>query len=172
MAAASIFFTACENEQEAVVTQQETIDMSDFYAYTDEVSELSSRGEGGKACHSMHVLNRQLQENPGLYNKMYNIEKNARKFINAKKPDGTGGGKPGGGGGGGGGGTDPVDDGLGVINIPVYVHVIYNNSQENISDAQINSQIAVLNADFRKTNNDIGQAPSEYAGSSKASGVG
>lgn len=34
--------------------------------------------------------------------------------------------------------------------IPVVVHVIHNGGPENISDAQIQSQIAVLNEDFRK----------------------
>lgn len=38
----------------------------------------------------------------------------------------------------------------GVITIPVVVHVMYNNSNENISDAQIQSQIDVLNEDYRK----------------------
>jgi len=42
----------------------------------------------------------------------------------------------------------------GVITIPVVVHVIYSNSNENISDAQIQSQIDVLNEDFRRTNSD------------------
>ncbi len=61
-----------------------------------------------------------------------------------------------------GGGTDPVDDGLGSINIPVYVYVIYANSSQNISDSQVNSQISVLNADFNDTNyNDV---PAEFQG--------
>ena len=38
--------------------------------------------------------------------------------------------------------------------IPVVVHVVYNNSTENISDDQVHSQIAVLNKDFRKLNED------------------
>ena len=42
----------------------------------------------------------------------------------------------------------------GVITIPTVVHVIYSNSNENISNAQINSQIAVLNEDFRLLNSD------------------
>lgn len=41
-----------------------------------------------------------------------------------------------------------------IITIPVVVHVIYSNSQENISAAQIQSQIDVLNEDFRRTNPD------------------
>lgn len=42
-----------------------------------------------------------------------------------------------------------------VYTIPVVVHVLYKNSNQNISDAQILSQIAVLNADYRKTNSDF-----------------
>ena len=73
----------------------------------------------------------------------------------------------GGGDGGGGGtdpGTDPVNDGLGVINIPVYFHVVYSDATENVSDAQITAQMKVLNDDFRKANNDINQVPSEFSG--------
>lgn len=51
-----------------------------------------------------------------------------------------------------------------VIRIPVVVHVIYRLNSENISTAQINSQIAVLNEDFRKLNLDTTNA----AGWSKA----
>ncbi len=42
----------------------------------------------------------------------------------------------------------------GVITIPVVVHVVYNTTAENISDAQINSQLNVLTKDFRRTNSD------------------
>ena len=42
----------------------------------------------------------------------------------------------------------------GVITIPVVVHVVYNHAGENISDAQIQSQLDVLNDDFRKMNSD------------------
>ena len=39
-----------------------------------------------------------------------------------------------------------------VITIPVVVHVVYNSIAENISDAQIFSQIEILNQDFRLKN--------------------
>jgi len=38
----------------------------------------------------------------------------------------------------------------GCTKIPVVVHVVYKTAAQNISDAQIKSQIDVLNADFRK----------------------
>ncbi len=42
-----------------------------------------------------------------------------------------------------------------VVTIPVVVHVLYKTSVQNISEAQINSQITVLNNDFRKLNADF-----------------
>lgn len=42
-----------------------------------------------------------------------------------------------------------------VVTIPVVVHVLYKNATQNVSDAQIASQLAVLNADFRKLNADF-----------------
>jgi hypothetical protein len=41
-----------------------------------------------------------------------------------------------------------------VITIPVVVHVVYNTAEQNISDAQIYSQIDALNEDFRLLNAD------------------
>lgn len=47
-------------------------------------------------------------------------------------------------------------------NIPVVVHVLYGNSTQNISDAQILSQIVVLNEDFSATNADFANTPAEF----------
>lgn len=52
----------------------------------------------------------------------------------------------------------------GLIRIPVVVHVIYNTAAQNISDAQIFSQIDVLNADFRRLNADAASTPAVFAG--------
>jgi hypothetical protein len=46
-----------------------------------------------------------------------------------------------------------------VVTIPVVVHIIYNNTAQNISDNQIYSQIDVLNEDFRKLNSDASLVP-------------
>ena len=48
---------------------------------------------------------------------------------------------------------------VGVARIPVVVHVVFNTPAQNISDAQIRSQIDVLNQDFRRSNLDIAQVP-------------
>ena len=52
------------------------------------------------------------------------------------------------------------------IVIPVVVHVIHNGeatgSGTNVSDAQILSQIDVINKDFNRLNNDASQTPSDF----------
>lgn len=49
-----------------------------------------------------------------------------------------------------------------VVTIPVVVHVVYKTAAENVSDAQIQSQIDVLNADFRKLNADVSKVPAAF----------
>ena len=50
-----------------------------------------------------------------------------------------------------------------IITIPVVVHVVWNTNQQNISDAQINSQIDVLNEDYRRTNIDAINTPQVWS---------
>ena len=50
-----------------------------------------------------------------------------------------------------------------LVTIPVVVHVVYNTTAENISDAQIQSQITVLNQDFRRLNADVANTPSAFS---------
>lgn len=49
-----------------------------------------------------------------------------------------------------------------VITIPVVVHVIYNKPEQNISDAQVRSQIEALNNDFRRLNADTSLTPDYF----------
>ena len=49
-----------------------------------------------------------------------------------------------------------------VVKIPVVVHIVWKNAEENISDAQIQSQIDVLNQDFRKKNIDAKDVPGSF----------
>ncbi len=50
----------------------------------------------------------------------------------------------------------------GVITIPVVVHILYNNEEENIPDLQVYSQIEVLNEDFRLLNENVRNIPGEF----------
>lgn len=91
-------------------------------------------------CATMEVLDRLQSEHPDLLNQMQAIERHTETYVN---------------------------NGLRqreTIVIPVVVHVVYYDSRENISDAQIQSQIDVLNEDFRALNSDLGNVPSEFTG--------
>lgn len=50
-----------------------------------------------------------------------------------------------------------------VARIPVVVHVLHHSDAQNPSDEQIKRQIAVLNREFRKANEDLAKVPSEFA---------
>src|SRR5688572_10694520 len=51
-----------------------------------------------------------------------------------------------------------------VARITAVVHVLYRTDAEDISDAQIQSHIDVLNADFPARNTDIDKTPDAFAG--------
>lgn len=94
-----------------------------------------------RVCASMEVLAAQLQADPTLRGRMEMIESHTRQMI-----------------------ANGRLNALGKIEIPVVVNVIYRTATENISDAQIQSQIDVLNEDFHATNADVGQTPAAFAG--------
>jgi hypothetical protein len=49
-----------------------------------------------------------------------------------------------------------------IITIPVVVHVVWNQTVQNISTEQIQSQIELLNKDFRALNTDLSTVPAEF----------
>ncbi len=51
-----------------------------------------------------------------------------------------------------------------LITIPVVVHVVYRTADENISDAQVKSQIVALNRDYRAKNADKSKVPAAWRG--------
>jgi len=58
-----------------------------------------------------------------------------------------------------------------LITIPVVVHIIYRTNLENISDAQIQSQIDVLNEDFSRLNADTSNTPSVWRDTAADTGI-
>lgn len=50
-----------------------------------------------------------------------------------------------------------------VVTIPVVVHLVYKTQIQNISDVQIQSQIDILNEDYRALNSDIGGVPTIWS---------
>jgi hypothetical protein len=154
--------TSCEKEQnvnleESQSPQEITVDMSDFSLYADNDNLTGKSAEGFEKCVSMKNLEYRLSKNKGLAKKMYDIEYNTRKAI-VLKP-GKGGGKPGGGNGGG-GDTPTIFEGA--ISIPVVVNIIEQFSGQ-VTQAQINSQIRILNEDFQNNNSNTSNIPAEFA---------
>lgn len=101
---------------------------------------LSLQAIGQRSCHTMENHERLLQENPNFSSNLQNIEQLTNQVIS----NGT------------------VNMEKVVINIPVVVHVLYNTSGQNISDAQIQSQLNTLTQDFRKLNADWSNTPSTF----------
>jgi hypothetical protein len=95
-----------------------------------------------RSCGTMENLERLIAEDPSLETRMQQIEAETQEIINS-----------------------PGRSMSAVINIPVVVHVVYNTSAQNISDAQIRSQIDVLNEDFRRLNADKVNTPSAFTAS-------
>ena len=93
-------------------------------------------------CSSMENLEYRKQLDPGLEQRMEQIEMYTQTKIEQMQQNRIVGS---------------------IITIPVVVHVIYSNSNENISDAQILSQIQVLNDDFRRMNSDANNTWSQAA---------
>lgn len=49
-----------------------------------------------------------------------------------------------------------------VYTIPVVVHIVYRTNAMNISDQRVMEQIQVLNEDYRRTNSDAGNTPTDF----------
>lgn len=167
MAVLALAIIACQDNTNEISPTQESlsVDMSDFYVYTDD-NDLSAKGTNnstGDKCYTMKVLNRQLKENPGLENKMFNIEKHTRTFIASKKPDNPGGGNGNGNGNGNGGdgGEDPEPP-SGIITIPVIINILEDDNHI-VTQSHINSQIDILNEDFNNNNSNTSGVPNEFS---------
>ena len=58
-----------------------------------------------------------------------------------------------------------------IIRIPVVVHILFNNDEQNISDAQVKSQLDVLNRDFRGINGDRKKVPAHFFSTAADCGI-
>lgn len=95
----------------------------------------------GRNCAAHTVLQEQMQADPVLEHRMLDMEEKTQRYMREARGSAAR---------------------FTAREIPVYVHVIYRTSQENISDAQIQSQIDQINADFAASNSDY-NPPSDFA---------
>ena len=96
-----------------------------------------------KSCPSEEIRAELLKNDAKARARFAAIEAGTEKFIQAKKL-----------------GRVLAD---GTVEIPVVVNLLYRTTAENLSDARIAEQIAVLNKDFGATNTDINKIPAEFA---------
>lgn len=90
-------------------------------------------------CSTMEVFDIMKKEDPGYESRLNQIENEIQDYI-----------------------KNNPQQGRAVINIPVVVHVVYKTTAQNISTAQIQSQINILNQDFRKLNADVSGVPTAF----------
>ncbi len=93
-------------------------------------------------CGTMEHLAKLIQQNPSLQTEMEMRKQQLQNYIAQN--------------------AQTIENERVIYTIPVVVHVVYRNASENVSDAQINSQITALNKDYRKLNTDINQVPSAW----------
>jgi hypothetical protein len=111
-----------------------------FSCQNDQTESIATNATARRSCASQDVLAEQLAADPTLALRMNQIEAFTQKSMLTNKL---------------------VN---GKVVIPVVVNVLYKTAAENISDAQIQSQIDVLNKDFTATNPDFSNTPAEFAG--------
>lgn len=83
-------------------------------------------------CSSMPYLSHQVQQDPSIVERLKAQEAYTQRFT----------------------ATYDQQSSRQVYTIPVVFHVVYRTNSQNLSDAQILSQLQVLNEDFRRTNPD------------------
>ena len=105
------------------------------------------------SCRSAEYRKQQLQRNPSLVQAVNEVE--AFTHSGARLVIMTGGSA-------GQAGAELSNGTFPVITIPVVVHILYHTPAEDISDAQVQSQIEVLNADYQKQNADTAAIPAYY----------
>jgi hypothetical protein len=92
-------------------------------------------------CGAMEHLQNMILQDPSVLQNRQNIEQFTQNWI-TNNPQGN--------------------NSRALVTIPVVVHVVYRTTTENVSDAQIQSQMNVLNADFAKLNADWTNTPSVF----------
>ena len=103
---------------------------------------LEEKTEKKRKCATMEVHRRLLAESPAYAQARARLENITLEFKMQNR----------------------VAPRFGVVRIPTVVHVVWNSGVQNISDAQINSQMDVLNRDFRRLNIDVSQVPTVWQG--------
>ena len=113
-----------------------------------------------QGCRTVDYKQDQLRKDPELAARAMDIERFTQQQVRHSSPIATGTAN-----------AAHNENSFATVTIPVVVHIVYNNSGQNISDAQVQSQIAVLNRDYSKQNPDTSRIPSYYRGLAADCGI-
>ncbi|MFM7078604.1 MAG: zinc metalloprotease, partial [Bacteroidota bacterium] len=112
------------------------------------VAPMVTFAQGHRNCGTMHYLEQQKAQDPGLKARMENVQQRIQNFID----------------------SGAQKTGM-VVTIPVVFHVVYNTASLNISDARILAQLDVLNKDFARLNADANNTPSVFQSVASNTGI-
>ena len=104
----------------------------------ENVAQTPSQKRNVRRCASSERLESMLEAYPEMRLKRQEIEEATQKFVAD---------------------YDKTARARAVINIPVVFHIVWKTAAQNVSDAQVVSQLKALNDDFRKLNADITKVP-------------
>jgi len=98
-------------------------------------NEAGPKADRQRECYTMGNLERLMHQDPKMAQRMGVIEKQTQSHVHSLR-------------------SNPAQRSQMVVTIPVVFHVLYNTAAENISEAQVLSQLQILNDDFRRLNAD------------------
>lgn len=95
----------------------------------------------GQKCQTSHKRAARIAEHPEIATEMNRINQFTAEWIETQQAS-----------------ADLRD----IVTVPIVVHIVWLESSENISEAQVMSQLEVLNADFRKLNANFSTTPAAF----------
>ena len=90
-------------------------------------------------CATMEYYNKMVKKDKGYENRLRELEVFTKNYIKNLKPAYKS-----------------------IVKVPVVIHVVYNTPEQNISNAEVQSQIDILNEDYRRLNADTSNTPLSF----------
>ena len=116
--------------------------MKNFFAIALFLFSTTTISAQSEKCHTTELRKQHIKENPSILEKIREIEAFTKKFTTEYNKLGI--------------------NSRSVVTLPVVFHIVYSSASENISEAQILSQMTVLNEDFRKLNSNFSSTPQAF----------
>lgn len=100
-------------------------------------------GQNQEPCHLGHITEQKMQESAAYAQEIQQFRQNIEQQLSQYQ-------------------QSRQSSARAVRTVSVVVHVVYNNTAENVSQTYLNNMINTLNADYRKQNSDLGSTRNSY----------